>query len=208
MSKRDNPPARIWLQWYQEGEGGYDEDDEFAPAPGDITWCGDRIYTDDICYVRAGKSTAALMEEIAEQQAQYESALALVDLYRPGYRRAVETNNPRSTVGEDDRDELQSRRKRLDNLVRIQCEDGNWNFDPYMHGMANGLLVAQAVMYDSEHFEALSAPDKWLSTGEQDKEIIRRMEDIEQRLTAVHIGFGELREHLEPLLEILKRPYR
>lgn len=65
-------------------------------------------------------------------------------------------------VAAAERDELRKRIEKLDDLVRIQCHDGNWNYDPYMHGMANGLLVAQAAMYNSEHFEALSAPATWL----------------------------------------------
>lgn len=68
---------------------------------------------------------------------------------------------------EAERDELQARIKKLDDLVRIQLTDGNWDYyDPYMHGMANGLLVAQAVMYDSHDFTGLSAPDKWLDSRE------------------------------------------
>lgn len=66
---------------------------------------------------------------------------------------------------EAERDELQARIKKLDDLVRIQLTDGNWNYDPYMHGMANGLLVAQAVVNDSE-FEGLEAPEKWLDSRE------------------------------------------
>ena len=67
---------------------------------------------------------------------------------------------------EAERDELQKRRKAIDEMIKIQLTDGNWNYDPYMHGMANGLLVAQAALYDLHDFTALSAPDKWLCDGE------------------------------------------
>jgi len=94
--------------------------------------------------------------------------------YKPGYWRAVETNNPRSTVGTDE----PGLDKRVNEVFESPpVEKPQWRL----------------------YCDILD---------EQDKKIIRRMEDIEQRLTAVHIGFGELREHLEPLLEILKRPYR
>ena len=66
---------------------------------------------------------------------------------------------------EAERDELRARIKKLDDLVKIQLTDGNWNYDPYMHGMANALLVAQAVMNNSE-FEGLEAPEKWLDSRE------------------------------------------
>ena len=55
---------------------------------------------------------------------------------------------------------LQERIGKLDELVKIQCTDGNWDFDPYMHGMANALLLAQTVLKDSD-YAPLLAPEKW-----------------------------------------------
>lgn len=56
----------------------------------------------------------------------------------------------------------------LEDIIKVQCSDGNWNYDPYMQGMANGLLCAMSVL-TSEDVEYLSAPAKWLkdkpSTG-------------------------------------------
>ena len=49
----------------------------------------------------------------------------------------------------------------LDEFVNIQCENGNWNYDPYMHGMTNGLIFAQSVLKDIEP-KYLNAPEKWL----------------------------------------------
>lgn len=66
---------------------------------------------------------------------------------------------------ESERDELRARIKKLDDLVSIQCTDGNWNYDPYMHGMANGMLVAQACMYDALA-QFLDAPEQWLDSRE------------------------------------------
>jgi len=48
----------------------------------------------------------------------------------------------------------------LDSVVKIQCSDGNWDYDPYMHGMANGLLLAQS-LFHSERVEFLKAPKVW-----------------------------------------------
>jgi hypothetical protein len=49
----------------------------------------------------------------------------------------------------------------LDEIVKIQCADGNWNYDPYMMGLANGLIMAQAIIKGTEP-TFLSAPKKWL----------------------------------------------
>lgn len=49
----------------------------------------------------------------------------------------------------------------LRELVKIQTDHGNWNYDPYMHGMANGLILALATLEDKEP-KFLSAPKEWL----------------------------------------------
>ena len=50
----------------------------------------------------------------------------------------------------------------IDELVNIQCSDGNWNVDPYMHGMANGMILVQSII-SGKPPEFLDAPKKWLS---------------------------------------------
>jgi len=53
----------------------------------------------------------------------------------------------------------------LQEQVRIQCSDGNWNYDPYMHGMANGLICALATIEGKEP-KYLNPPEKWLCDNE------------------------------------------
>lgn len=43
----------------------------------------------------------------------------------------------------------------------IQGDNGNWNYDPYMHGMFNGLELALAIMEKREP-NYKEAPKKWL----------------------------------------------
>ena len=49
----------------------------------------------------------------------------------------------------------------LEKAVETQCADGNWNYDHYMFGMANGLLLARAII-KGESPTFLSPPLKWL----------------------------------------------
>lgn len=49
----------------------------------------------------------------------------------------------------------------LENMVAIQSTPGNWNHDPYMHGYANGLILALATA-KGEDAAFLPAPAKWL----------------------------------------------
>jgi hypothetical protein len=51
--------------------------------------------------------------------------------------------------------------KDIENLIKVQCSSGNYNYDPYMHGMANGLICAMSCVTGKEP-EYISAPDMWL----------------------------------------------
>jgi len=52
----------------------------------------------------------------------------------------------------------------LKGLVDIQTSDGNWNYDPYMHGMANGMILALHLFQENENGclpDFLEAPKVW-----------------------------------------------
>ncbi len=59
----------------------------------------------------------------------------------------------------------------LKELVNIQCSPGNWNYDAYMHGMANGMILLLAIM-ESKIPEYLEAPKEWLCDIKQDKKVL------------------------------------
>jgi hypothetical protein len=44
----------------------------------------------------------------------------------------------------------------------VQGMDGNWNFDPYMHGLYNGLEFAVSILENREPVFK-DAPEKWLA---------------------------------------------
>lgn len=50
--------------------------------------------------------------------------------------------------------------KALKDIIDIQCSDGNYNHDPYMHGMTNGLLLANGIIKDIEP-KFVEAPNYW-----------------------------------------------
>ena len=56
---------------------------------------------------------------------------------------------------------MKDRIKDLDEIVDIQTSDGNWNYDEYMYGKANGLILAQSIIKDSD-CNYLDKPKKWL----------------------------------------------
>ena len=57
---------------------------------------------------------------------------------------------------------MKNRLKALKDVIKVQTMNGNWNYDPYMHGMANGLLLAEAFM-EGRDPQYLDAPKEWLS---------------------------------------------
>lgn len=50
----------------------------------------------------------------------------------------------------------------IQDLVNVQGSSGNWNYDPYMHGMYNGMELVLAVLERREPVYK-TAPDVWLS---------------------------------------------
>lgn len=48
----------------------------------------------------------------------------------------------------------------LKSMEKIQRASGNWDFDPYMHGLANGLILAVATLEGKEP-QFLEAPKEW-----------------------------------------------
>ena len=56
---------------------------------------------------------------------------------------------------------LHQRIGELEKAVETQCADGNWNYDHYMFGMANGLLLALAII-KGETPKFLTPPLEWL----------------------------------------------
>ena len=39
---------------------------------------------------------------------------------------------------------------KLNSVTKIQCQKGNYSVSEYMRGMANGLILAEAIMNDKE----------------------------------------------------------
>ena len=53
---------------------------------------------------------------------------------------------------------------KLDEIIAIQCTNGTWNYNEYQFGLANGLLLAKAIITESEP-EFMDKPEAWLADG-------------------------------------------
>lgn len=59
------------------------------------------------------------------------------------------------------RRQLTELKRVLGNCVSIQSESGNWNYSPYMMGLANGLIMAYAFLM-GEDAKFKEAPEQWI----------------------------------------------
>ena len=61
--------------------------------------------------------------------------------------------------------DIDKKMKQIKEVMNVQGADGNWNYDPYMHGMFNGMEMLRCILEDDEpNFK--QAPDKWLRNRE------------------------------------------
>lgn len=59
-------------------------------------------------------------------------------------------------------------------MLDVQGQTGNWDFDPYMHGLYNGIEFALSILEKREP-KFKSAPEKWLA----DNGVKRIFDDFE-----------------------------
>lgn len=55
--------------------------------------------------------------------------------------------------------------KKLEDIIAIQSSHGNFDHSPYQFGLANGLLLAHAVVTEQPP-KFLTAPARWISNDE------------------------------------------
>lgn len=76
-------------------------------------------------------------------------------------------------MGEKRESEMKSQTKKLKELtdtLNIQGQNGNWNYDPYMMGLYNGMEMARSIFAENEPVFK-NKPERWL----HDKTIIGRI---------------------------------
>lgn len=64
---------------------------------------------------------------------------------------------------------LSGRVAKANEMLAVQGDNGNWNYDPYMHGLYNGMEFAIALVEGREP-AFRSSPDEWLRDRAEDFE--------------------------------------
>lgn len=81
---------------------------------------------------------------------------------------------------------LKTALKALRDVLAVQGSKGNWDYDPYMFGLFNGLALAESVMTGEEP-EFKEAPPKWI--GKTSKE--RAAEKLRKKNPALQQAYEE-----------------
>jgi hypothetical protein len=79
-----------------------------------------------------------------------------------GTQKMADENQQLQSTGDTSEQIASDGLKRLQKIIAMQSSTGNYDWDPYMHGMANGLILAKAILTDEEP-KYLDAPKQWLS---------------------------------------------
>lgn len=69
-------------------------------------------------------------------------------------------NNPKPLSDKERLELFEKQVESLKDLVKLQCSKGNYDYDEYMLGMANGMILALATVGDVTP-EFLDKPDVW-----------------------------------------------
>lgn len=78
----------------------------------------------------------------------------------------AELNKPAEAAKAEAFTHLEKVTEALRDLVRVQSAEGNWNYDPYMMGLANGLILALAMVEGGEP-KYFDAPAVWVRDDER-----------------------------------------
>jgi hypothetical protein len=91
----------------------------------------------------------------------------------------------------------------FDELLAIQTSSGNWDYNPYMHGMANGMILMRTII-SGEEPDYLDAPEHWREdehiAGMQDGVRLANtvMAELLLRPSQLHVAQDDAEEKLEP----------
>lgn len=68
--------------------------------------------------------------------------------------------------------EIKTILKDLQDIIDIQGGDGTWNYDSYMYGLYNGLVLAKSIVAD-EPVEFRDAPTAWVGKSSAERAKIK-----------------------------------
>lgn len=85
-----------------------------------------------------------------------------IHTWRLRHNRVAKVEMTRAKELEEEKLDYEKRRTQLAEVLKIQGEHGNWNYDPYMQGMFNGLELAAAIMEGRTPRFRKKPDDGWL----------------------------------------------
>ena len=221
----NEPPQKIWLQWYGDSNDvsgiGYDQ-------PEGVTWCADSMYQNDVCYIRAGKPTPIVRELQSERDAaiaRAEAAEADLGELRENVLLAlgmspldVQDGLEDSTIMLVVTGLVEANADLLGQLLaqaaRAEAAEaeiaGMLEQESFLEAQLAHMREREADLLRTLHVKQ-DAHDRLreqqsevvLTTEQEIVAMSFRYKELKHEITALQVGFGELRQQLEPLLNIL-----
>lgn len=103
-------------------------------------------------------------------------------------RYPAKTNGGNKMSAEDEMSEISEMSeavKAVGDMLRVQGTDGNWNYNPYMHGMYNGLELALSV-FEGRDPAYKEAPEKWIVEPPETADLRRQLAEAKALADAYH----------------------
>ncbi|HOA80248.1 MAG TPA: hypothetical protein PKK61_04195 [Defluviitaleaceae bacterium] len=116
---------------------------------------------------------------IAFNQGIEKDLIQLKEKFEPGLAYALQEKAAANEIIS----EMQKRTENLEEVLKIQGYSGNWNCNPYMYGMYNGLELALATI-ENRMANYKEKPSEWLDDRKIDPEICQVEPEISH--TAPH----------------------
>lgn len=60
------------------------------------------------------------------------------------------------------------------NILATQGQSGNWNYDPYMHGLYNGMEMILSI-FEKREPRFRDAPEQWLCNNESNSKPVEQV---------------------------------
>jgi hypothetical protein len=92
---------------------------------------------------------------------------------------------------------------KLKELLEVQGREGTWNYDPYFHGMYNGMEVMLAVLEDREPVFR-GAPEKWLSKKEWQGLTDEEIAEMHHKIKVKGMGAYKTEDLYRAIEQVLK----
>jgi len=94
----------------------------------------------------------------------------------------------------------------IEDMLNVQLSPGNWDSDPYMHGMANGMLLVYCMAANIYAVEYKEAPEYWKKRSARWMHYITSKR-LRYQIAQIYIKIVEVSLHITIQIRDPNEPY-